>query len=89
MPLYPRTCRQEILDAMVRLERRHGRQAFPPSEIVTEVASRGVGHAEATVQTHIVSAMCVNAPPNHAVRYGDLERVAPGLYRRVASGGST
>lgn len=49
MPLYTRTCRQEILDAMVRLERRHDRSAFSPSEIVAEVASRGIGHAEEVV----------------------------------------
>ena len=85
MPLYMRTCRQEILDAMVRLERCHDRTAFSPSEIVAEVALKGIGHAESTVRTHIVSAMCTNAPPNHAVRYDDLERIAPGLYRRLRS----
>ena len=78
MPVYGRTCRQEVLDAMVRLECRHGRMSFSPAEIVAEVASRGVGHAVSTVQTHIVSAMCKNAPANHAVRYEDLERVGPG-----------
>lgn len=30
--------------------------------------------------------MCANSPEHHAVQYGDLERVARGLYRLVSSG---
>lgn len=81
---YERTCREEILDSMVALERRHGRNAFSPAEILAEVRSRGDDHQD-SMRAHVVSAMCVNAPPNHAVRYPDLERVGRGLYRRIAS----
>lgn len=77
------TCRQEILDAFAALERRHGRDTFSPTELVAEVLARGSAHPESTIRTHIVSAMCVNAPPNHAVRYPDLERVGRGSYMRA------
>lgn len=82
---YEMTCRQEILDAFAVLERRHGRAVFSPAELVAEVLARGSRHPESTIRTHIVSAMCVNAPANHAVRYPDLERVDRGLYRRLES----
>lgn len=78
-----RTCREEILDAFATLERRHGRDTFSPAELVAEVLARGSTHPESTIRTHVVSAMCVNAPPNHAVRYPDLERVGRGRYRRA------
>lgn len=80
---YDKTCRREILDAFAALERRHGRETFSPAEVIAEARARGSQHAESTIRTHIVSAMCVNAPPNHAVRYPDLERVDRGLYRRA------
>jgi hypothetical protein len=82
---YDTTCRQEILDAFAALERRHSRAVFSPVELVTEVLARGSGHPESTIRTHIISAMCVNAPPNHTVRYPDLERVDRGLYRRLVT----
>ncbi len=85
MPSYEKTCRQEILHAFSALERRHGRSVFSPAELVTEVLAQGSGHPESTIRTHIISAMCVNAPPNHPVRYRDLERVDRGLYRRIHS----
>lgn len=76
------TCRQQILDAFASLERRHGRETFALADLVDEVLARGSQHSEATIRTHIVSVMCVDAPANHAVRYPDLERVDRGLYRR-------
>jgi hypothetical protein len=83
MPVFDKTCREEILEAFAALERRHGRDTFAPAELVAEVLARGSEHRESTIRTHIVSAMCVNAPPNHAVRYRDLERVGAGRYRRL------
>lgn len=77
------TCRQEILDAIVALERRHSRDTFSSAEIVAEVLASGSAHQASTIGTHVNSAMCVNAPANHPVRYPDLERVGRGLYRRV------
>lgn len=85
MPSYEKTCRQEVLLALSALERRLGRSAFSPAELVAEVLAQGSQHPESTIRTHIVSAMCVNAPPNHPVRYPDLERVDRGQYRRIDS----
>lgn len=81
---YPQTCRDEVLAAFRALERRHARLEYSPAEVIAEMRARGDRHQESTIRTHIVSAMCVNAPPNHKVRYPDLQRVRRGLYRRVA-----
>lgn len=80
---FERTCREEILEAFELLSRRHGRRSFSPAEVVAEVLARGSEHRQSTIRTHIVSAMCVNAPPNHAVRYSDLRRVGYGRYERI------
>jgi hypothetical protein len=77
------TARAEILTAIEKLERRHGRSIFALVEIVDEVLGAGTSYTESTIRTHITSAMCVNAPPNHAVRHADLERVDRGQYRRL------
>ena len=75
------TCRDAILQAFEDLERAYGRRDFEFQEVVREVTSKGQ-FRESTVRTHIVSLMCVQAPPNHATRYPDLDRVARGRYRR-------
>lgn len=76
------TCRDEILAAFVRLERRHGRLDFAPMEVIQEVGAATHRYPDSTIRTHIVSRLCAGAPVNHAVVYDDLERVAPGRYRR-------
>jgi len=75
------TARDEILSAMRSLRSRHGRDVFKLDEIGQEVFARGSLHAESTIRTHIVSKLCVDGPQNHAVVYGDFERVSPGHYR--------
>lgn len=75
------TCRDDVLAAMHALVQRHGRDVFKLEDIVLEVESRGTSAKESTIRTHIVSAMCVNAPANHAVRYPDLIRVDRAMYR--------
>lgn len=80
------TCRDEILAAFVRLERRHGRAVFAPVEIVQEVLAVTDRYPEHTIRTEIVSRMCAEAPVHHAVVYDDLERVGRGQYRVRARG---
>jgi hypothetical protein len=75
------TARDEILSAMRSLRSRHGRDVFKLDEIVQEVFARGSSYADSTIRTHVVSRMCVDARPNHAVVYDDLERVSPAHYR--------
>ena len=77
------TCRDEVLEAMERLERRTRRQEIPLAEIVQEVLGGGGDYKESTIRTHITSRMCIDAPANHATRYPDLRRVGHGIYRRV------
>lgn len=77
-----RTCRDAVLDAFTRLERRHGRTTFQLEEVVAETLAHDRQYKESTVRTHVTSRMCVNAPENHASVYGDLIRVDRGMYRR-------
>lgn len=77
-----RTCRDAILEAFGRLERRHGRQTFDLAEIVTETLAVDASFAESTIRTHVSSRMCADAPDNHGTVYADLERVDLGRYRR-------
>lgn len=77
-----RTCRDAILEAIDRLERRHGRQAFDLGEIVTETLAVDASFTESTIRTHVSSRMCADAPDNHGTVYADLDRVSRGRYRR-------
>lgn len=75
------TCREAVLVAFDRLERRHRRKVFDLSEIVLEVIA-ATNFAESTIRTHVTSLMCVQAPTNHGTRYADLDRIARGKYKR-------
>ncbi len=77
-----RTCRDAVLDALSRLERRHGRSDFQLHEIVAETLAYDPRYKESTVRTHVTSRMCIEAPDHHASIYGDLTRVDRGIYRR-------
>jgi hypothetical protein len=79
------TCRDEVLSAMRRLERRNGKKAFLLQDIVREVHAGGARYKESTIRTHVTSRMCVNAPKNHATVYRDLEKVGAGLYQLLGA----
>ena len=76
------SARDEILQAIQRIESRTGRDTFTMPDVLGELGRAGSQYAESTIRTHISSRMCANAPDHHAVVYTDLERVGPGLYRR-------
>jgi hypothetical protein len=76
------TCRDAVLEAFDRLERRHGRTDFSLMEVVDEVRVSGSPYKESTVRTHVTSRMCADAPDHHGTTYDDLERLDRGLYRR-------
>lgn len=82
------TVRGAILDAFRSLEKKTGRLAFRTREILEEVRREHPGYQESTVQTHVRSVMCVDAPVHHANHTDDLQRVERGLYRRVERAGS-
>lgn len=75
------TCRDEVIDAMVRLEKRHGKSVFQLGLIVKEVLSYTSQYEESTIRTHITAHMCAQAPINAAVVTDDLDRVGRGLYK--------
>jgi hypothetical protein len=75
------TCREEVLDAMASLMRRHGRTEFKLDEIVQEVLGGTDAFKESTIRTHVTSRMCANAPDHHGTVYADLERTSRGYYR--------
>jgi hypothetical protein len=76
------TCRDEVLGALDRLERRHGCRSFKLDEIVAEVMAVTTQYAESTIRTHVSSRMCADAPDHHGTTYSDLERLDRGVYRR-------
>lgn len=78
------TARQQILAAARELTVR-GSVPFSPAELIGEVQRRGTSYPPATLRTHIVSTMCVNAPGYGTSRYPDLLRVARGQYRLQAA----
>lgn len=71
--------RHEILAAARDLTSR-GLAPLSPQDVVDELRRQGSTYPENTVRTHVVSAMCIEAPANHAVRYPDLHRVSRGRY---------
>lgn len=77
-----RTCRDAVLDAFTRLERRHGRTDFRLEDIVSETLSSDPQFKESTVRAHVTSRMCAEATPHHGTTYDDLTRVDWGIYRR-------
>jgi hypothetical protein len=79
------SCREEVLAAFKRLERRQGRTDLELADVVAEVLASNTVYAESTIRTHITSRMCGNAPDHHATTFDDLERVDRGVYRRRRS----
>ncbi len=72
------TARQEILEAARNLTNR-GISPFSPKQLITEVERNGTRYTDETLRSHIVSAMCVDAP-QHNPSYRDLKRVGHGQY---------
>lgn len=80
------TARSEILRAARALAGESVDGTFSPSEVVGLLQRWGSTYPASTIRTHVVAAMCVNAPDNHLVKYPDLERVSRGRYRLVGEG---
>lgn len=75
--------REELLGAATRLTSR-GQAPFSPAELIAEARNQGCNYPDTTLRTFVVGPMCVNSPDNHAVQYGDLQRVGRAQYRLVA-----
>lgn len=75
------TARTEILRAARALAAESVDGTFSPIEVVELLRRWGSPYPASTIRTHVVAAMCVNAPDNHgaAVRIIDLLDVLPEL----------
>ena len=68
---------EQLLDAARLLS-----EASPNATFTCAEAIRALPHLnQRTVRTHVTSRCCVNAPSNHATRYGYFIRVDRGLYK--------
>lgn len=74
------TCRQAILSAARTLAASSPDGSFSAAQVIAEMRRRGSRYPDTTIRTHVVAAMCINAPDNHAVKYPDLIRVSHGRY---------
>lgn len=54
---------------------------FTPGEVVAECRRQRCGCADATIRTHVIAVMCVDAPQRRARVHADFERAAAGRYR--------
>ena len=70
------TARSEVLKAARALTVNSPDGTFSPAEVVKLLHRWGSSYPSSTLRTHVVAAMCVNAPDNHLVKYPDLERVS-------------
>lgn len=77
------TCREEVLDAFLRLETTTGSASHRAGEVLREVLSQTSRFKEATITTMVMSVMCADAPVHHVNHTDDLRRVGQGQYARV------
>lgn len=76
------SARADIRTAAAGLTKK-GQTLFSPAELMVEARERGSRYPDATLRTHIVSHMCINASGPSAGIYPDLVRVSRGLYRLI------
>lgn len=74
------TAREQILASIDRIVG-GSVDTFTVQDVLAELDAWGTDLAESTIQTHITSRMCADAPDNHGTTYDDLERVDRGVYR--------
>jgi len=76
-------CHEEVLQAARAIVRTKGINEFSPEEVSRYLENQNTTYAKSTINTHIVSRCCVNAPDHHAVRYQYFERIGHGLYKLI------
>lgn len=68
---------EEVLEAARRLAAKRKNWSFTVREIVAALPALN----QSTVQTHVVSRCCVNAPKNHPHKWDYFRRIGRGLYQ--------
>jgi hypothetical protein len=76
-------CHEEVLQAAKFIVESKGINEFSPGEVLQYLKNQNTSYVQSTINTHIVSRCCINAPANHAVRYEYFERIRHGLYRII------
>jgi hypothetical protein len=74
-------CHEEVLQAAKSIIKSKGINEFSPQEVLQYLKTQSSNYALSTINTHIVSRCCINAPEHHAVRYAYFERIRYGLYK--------
>ncbi len=78
----PDSCHEKVLEAVRAIIAEKGKNEFRVGEVQDYFIQHGIkGCAPQTIDTHIRSRCCANAPDNHAVTYAYFERVGRGRYR--------
>lgn len=76
------SCHNKVLAAVRAIVAAKGENEFRVGEVQDYFEHQGIGGCTPqTIDTHIRSRCCANAPDNHAVTYAYFERVGRGLYR--------
>lgn len=76
------SCHEKVLAAVRAIIAEKGKNEFRVGEVQDYFIGHGIGGcAPQTIDTHIRSRCCANAPDNHAVTYAYFERAGRGRYR--------
>ena len=77
----PDNCHEKVLAAVRAITAEKGKNEFRVGEVQDYFIRHGIeGCAPQTIDTHIRSRCCANAPDNHAVTHAYFERVGRGRY---------
>ena len=76
-------CHEEALQAAKAIIKAKGTNEFTPEEVLQHLKNENTIYAQSTINTHIVSRCCINAPEHHTVRYTYFERIGHGLYKLI------
>ena len=77
----PVTCRERILEVAGALARRTPQGTFSVQDVIEEMQVRGLPYSRNTIYVCMAVVMCKDAPRCRKLQFGDLERVAKGVYR--------
>ncbi|KGR89200.1 hypothetical protein CD31_01135 [Lysinibacillus boronitolerans JCM 21713 = 10a = NBRC 103108] len=81
MLIEKKTCRDELLIAVLELIKTTGKNEFTINEVITFMNSRGTTFKKSTIRIHIKYRCCANAKKRyHATNYDDLIMLENGSY---------
>ncbi len=75
------TCHEIVLLIARKVVAEKKDNHFTVSEIKTQLQNQGFSLNHKTIETHVRSRCCVNAPAHHETTYNYFERVGRGVYK--------